>query len=351
MAAHRSLLLGIITLLAAGAVQATVDIDTITVEAVVVQQIGATAATATDIRRNPQRAEGFTSEALAALTAPASTVPLGQPGDTQFFDAHARAYQTALGFNATQVDGGFANALGHNRLSATTRWSLAGFVRPRIGLVETARLDYLLFPGQLGISQFGSPVQAGFRCEITLVADGSERFRLDAQVVLDRASGRLQSTLDATGPFAGLVSRGTVVRENVSHETALTEAYLGSAELGSFTDQTEILLTYTMEAWMVMPGWELAGLAQVGDPFALSTNPHAELARAFPGLNPTGFSLSSTTAPVPEPAAAALLAAGLAGLAWRITSPTASLRWRRRPGWQSQRPAPAPAPAPGCRQG
>lgn len=303
---------------AAGPGRASVDVDEIDVQAIVVQRLGTSAATAIDIRRQSQRNVGLTSEAEATITAPGYSQPTPLPGDTFFIDATARAYQTALGFNATAVDGAFANGQGYNRLSATTEWQLSGFVRPRIGVVETARLEYLLFPGLVGISRFGSALEAGFRYEISLFADGTERFHLDASVVLKRPANSQLSTLGATGPFAAVLSRGSAVRHGITHDTAMTEAFLGDADLGSFTDLTEIALTYTMESWLVMPGHELSAFSQVGDPFALSSDATAEVARHFPGLGTSGFSLSSTTAPVPEPGAAGLLAAGLAGLAWRV---------------------------------
>ena len=312
--AARPLVFAALVVTAALPARATVDIDELRVSALVAQQIGPNAAAATTVRSASQRDVGTDTRADASITAPASSPPPGQAGDTGFHDATATAFQTGAGFNATRVDGSFANALGHNRLSATTTWELEGFVRPRIGLTETARLDYMLFPGELGVGRFGTGVEAGFRYEITLVADGTVRFHLESSVLLQRTPGSVSATVLASGPFAGTLSRGTSTRHNMPYDTALTEAYLGSAELGSFTDQTGILLTYTMESWVAMPGYELAGYAQVGDPFGLASDAQAEVARHFPGLGVAGFDLVS--APVPEPRNAALLVAGLVALAW-----------------------------------
>lgn len=100
------------------------------------------------------------------------------------------------------------------------------------------------------------------------------------------------------------------MRAFVTYQTVATEAYLGSAALGTFIDRTEFSLTCIMESWVTLPGYENAGFAGVGDPFALRSDAAAELQRVFPGIDPAAM-FSVTTAPVPEPTHLALLLPGL----------------------------------------
>lgn len=301
--------------LGTGAAQAEVNVDYLTLRAVVTQDAGSSASNITFTRTDnvfSGQPAFHPTPADAHLEAPAFTPPAGAPGDTGWAPALLDAYQSAEGFNTTRVSGRFANGLAYNRIGSRTEWTMVGFVSVPIGLSTTARLDYLLFPGLAGLaSSFSGPYgEVGFRYEITLAANGSEQFRLDSSVVLSRSQGSLQPVLNATGVFAGLASQGGEVRDSVNYQTVATEAYLGSAALGTFIDQTEFSLTYVMESWVAVPGYENAGFAGVGDPFALRSDAPAELQRVFPGLDPEAMFVV-TTAPVPEPAHIALLLPGL----------------------------------------
>lgn len=301
--------------LGAGAAQADINVDALRLNALVTQEVGTSANNVTFTRQqNDPSSEPplHPTPADAHLEAPAFTPPAGAPGDTGWAPALLDAYQSAEGFNTTRVSGRFANGSAYNRISSRTEWNLSGFVVVPIGLTTTARLDYLLFPGLAGLSSnFSGPYgEVGFRYEITLFADGSEQFRLDSSVVLSRSQGSLQPVLNATGVFAGLANLGGEVRDSVTYQTVATEAYLGSAELGTFIDQTDFSLTYVMESWVTLPGYENAGFAGVGDPFALRSDAAAELQRVFPGIDPEAM-FSITTAPVPEPTQLALLLPGV----------------------------------------
>lgn len=301
--------------LGADAVQAEVNVDYLKLRAEATQEVGTSANNIT-FRRTDNVISGepavFPTPADAHLEAPAFTPPAGAPGDTGWAPALLDAYQSAEGFNTTRVSGRFANGQAYNRIGSRTEWNMVGFVSVPIGLSTNTRLDYLLFPGLAGISSnfSGAYGEAGFRYEITLAANGSEQFRLDSSVVLSRSQGSLQPVLSATGVFASLASQGGEVRDFVTYRTVATEAYLGSAALGSFIDGTEFSLTYVMESWVTLPGYENAGFAGVGDPFALRSDAAAEVQRVFPGIDPEAM-FSVTTAPVPEPAHLALLLPGL----------------------------------------
>jgi hypothetical protein len=318
----------------AGVAHAEINVDALRLNALVTQEVGTSASNITFTRRQNVSSSELELHPMpvdAHLEAPAFTPPAGAPGDTGWAPALLDAYQSAEGFNTTRVSGRFANGSAYNRISSRTEWNLSGFVVVPIGLTTTARLDYLLFPGLAGLSSiFSGPYgEVGFRYEITLFADGSEQFRLDSSVVLSRSQGSLQPVLNATGVFAGLASQGGEVRDSVTYQTVATEAYLGNAALGTFIDQTEFSLTYIMESWVTLPGYENAGFASVGDPFALRSDAAAELQRVFPGVDPEAM-FGVTTAPVPEPAHIALLLPGL----WVVLR---AARQRRATGCRVQR--------------
>lgn len=259
------------------------------------------------------RSSFSTTEAEATLTVAPFTPPAGAQGDTGFLAAQLDAYQDALGFNAARVSGGFANGPAVNRLFARTDWyvdfTVLSLVLPR----TEVRLEYLLFPGEVGLGSFGS-----------FAAEAGVRYRVNNQVVgevvLSRVAGQSGTTLNTSGPFAGqALSVGTEVRGGMTYDVVRTEPYVGAMNLGSFIHLALDTVEYTMEAWVDLPGFEAVGFAGLGDPFALRQDPQASLQRAFPGLQWAGMRVVDDAAPagVPEPAPALLLAAGLLAAARR----------------------------------
>ena len=248
---------------------------------------------------------GLTAD--ATLTVPSFTVPRGAPDDTGFRAAHADAFQTASGFNTTQVSGAFANGRPFNYLKARTIWE-AGFTVYTGFLPDTeVSIDYVLFPGAVGLTTgSSSAAEAGVRYYLNS--------RIVGQVILSHAAGQTQTTLITTGVFAGQALPRTVeVRDGLSYEVVRTSAYADTLSLGTYVNLEQDSAKYAMEAWIIVPGYEMGGFAGLGDPFQLRSDPAAAAALAFPGLGTAGLNLVETS-PAPEPATWALVAAGAACL-------------------------------------
>jgi hypothetical protein len=255
------------------------------------------------------------ASAKAALDLPVFTPPGGGPYDTLFQPASVHAFQSNAGFNATSVQGAFANGLERNFLYARTLWSIEVFVNlsvlPGTGPSGTdVTLDYLLFPGEVGLSTFGTG-NAGFRTRIG-VFGGSE---VRAELTMTREIGKPLPVITASGDFATLpVTLGAETRDGLNYHVAKTEAIVGSAALGRFLNGSTFFLEYEMEAWLEVPGFEVAGFARISDPFELENDPTAFIGSQFPGLENFQFSVREVPAPVPLPGAWVMLASGLAFL-------------------------------------
>lgn len=259
---------------------------------------------------------GQAAQRLAVI--PDFTPPAGASGDTLFLPAELHAYQSVEGFNATSVDAAIADGLPFHRALARTEWNLSvrisnALVHPQIRV----SLDYLLFPGQAGLSAFGGFTgEAGFRAAISV--DGEQ---IDESVATLRSEPGLSLPSQATsGDFQqpGL-SLTNVQHNGLSHNVIRTEPVIGAVDLGLFRHGESLNVKYVLEAWLDIPGFEVGGFAAIGDPFALASDPDAYLASQFPGLSVQPFALTEQPVPVPLPGGLGLLlgAVGVMGVALR----------------------------------
>lgn len=288
--------------------EARIVIDSTSVFASIHAQVGPAA--------NPVVIDRFVSAspAMVQYELPVFTPPRGAPGDTLFSPAELRATQLVEGINATAVSGAFANGLTRNRLESLTSWTLFGHLVPTLLVpLETLRLQYMLFAGDLGLSRFGDyDGEVGVSMEIVLTEGPVERFRLESELALERHAGSIVPTLRSSAPLSdpGLVLGATVI-DGLSYDTLHVDPQLGEVNLGQYGIGPGVELTYTMRAWVEVPGLEIGGFARLGDPFGLANDPDAALARAFPGAGRNAFGLSTDAAPqaVPLPGTLALVLA------------------------------------------
>lgn len=261
---------------------------------------------------------------------PDFTPPAGAIGDTLFLPAELRAYQSVEGFNATRVDAAIADGLPFHRAEARTEWSISAQVSNLIPHSQVrVFLDYLLFPGEAGLTAFGGFTgEAGFRAAISV-----EDVQIDESLATLRSGpGLALPTLATSGDFLQPgVSLTTELRNGLSHNVIRTEPVFGTADLGLFQNGDFVNVKYVLEAWLEIPGFEVGGFAAIGDPFALSSDPAAYLASQLPGIDVRGMVLTEQPVPVPLPGGFGLLfgAVGVMG---------AALRRRVMQAWE---PAPA----------
>lgn len=90
--------------------------------------------------------------------------------------------------------------------------------------------------------------------------------------------------------------------------------FFDSVYLGRYEPDEVAEFLYVMRAYVSVPGYETAGLATLGDPFALRVDPNGEIAQAFPAGAPPFRIRMAPVAPVLEPGTLGLLLAGLASL-------------------------------------
>jgi len=93
--------------------------------------------------------------------------------------------------------------------------------------------------------------------------------------------------------------------------TRETLPFFDTAYLGFFDANTIVDFSYVMSASVTIPGYEVAGWASIGDPFALQADPDAEIAKHFPAGAPPFRIRMEAAAPVPEPGTWATLVLGL----------------------------------------
>jgi len=257
--------------------------------------------------------------AEAAVELPVFTSPAGAPGDTLFQPARVHAFQSESGFNATAVKGAFADGLERHFLVARTRWSIEIEVEldlplplPESGIGPSGTfvtLDYLLFPGEIGLSAFGGyKGNAGIRARIA-AEDGNS---IVSEMSLSRPAGSLLPVLSTSGDFAfSPPTMGAEVRDGLLYHVAKSGPIFGSANMGRYLDGEVFELSYDLEAWLEIPGFEVGGFARISDPFELANNPDAFIESQFPGLGDFNFSVRETPAPVPVPGAGLMLTSGL----------------------------------------
>lgn len=267
-----------------------------------------------------QTGAGIT-RAEARLDVPAFTPPSGAPGDTRFLPAAIHAFQSIDGFNSTAVDASAAQGLLFNSFTASTLWEIDILVTNALGLPSDLELDYLLFPGEVGVSAFGTDRRAAFvhtQIDISQPSDIVPRVLSASSLFLSRESNSLIPSLSTSGDFSeAQIALTSDTRNGLNFDMATSDAIVKSVNLGNFASGTELKLRYEMSASVLIPGFEVAGFARIGDPFDLSSDPEAFLQTQFPGLDIASFSVRETPAPVPLPAAWMLLASGLASVGWR----------------------------------
>lgn len=248
---------------------------------------------------------------------PVFTAPSGANGDTLFQPAVLRAYQNVVGFNAASVEAAIADGRPFHRVNARTEWRATVLVTGDLpGAPTSLSLDYLLFPGEAGLTTFGGFVgQAGFRAAISV----DDVMKAESVTILQSIAGPAPPALIASGDFLqpGAALTGDV-RNGLAHTVIRTEPVIGSAALGVVQSGSILQVSYVLEAWLEIPGFEVGGFARIGDPFELSADPSGYLATQFPGLIAQPFRLREV-APVPLPGSLGLLfgALGMAGAALR----------------------------------
>ncbi len=263
-----------------------------------------------DIEPELPQPNGDTAVESSAVV-PSFTQPFGDDGDTLFQPAVMRAYQTVAGFNAASVEAAIADGKPFHRVEAQTRWTIDVFASRNLPDIPTSlSLDFLLFPGVAGLTTFGgSAREAGFRAAISV--DGL--VVAESVSILRGGVGINPPTFTVSGDFAQPnVALAAENHNGLPHTVVRTEAVFGSADLGVIPEGEGKLLkiSYVLEAWLEMPGFEVGGFAQIGDPFALSSDPSGYLASQFPGLEVQPFTLREVQ-PVPLPAGLVLLASAL----------------------------------------
>ena len=259
-----------------------------------------------------------------SITVPAFTPPTGAPGDTQFQPAQARAYQSTLGFNTTSVEAAIADGVAYHRLEARTAWTTeVQILQPLPSHVPiTLTLDYLLFPGELGLSRSGDYVGlAGYSAEIYFETSSTAGvvWAAQSEASLSRTGAGLpvvQTSGDfgSQSPTPAIESHGGML-----YDVVHTDPVIGSVKLGEFQNGDTVTVTYAMTSWLEIPGWEVGGFARVGDPFGLSSDPEGYVASIFPGHGTLSFTVQEAVAPVPLPGGLVLLASGLAIVVRRRT--------------------------------
>lgn len=249
---------------------------------------------------------------------PDFTPPGGQNGDTLFLPAEMRAYQSVEGFNATRVSAAIADGKPFHRVEARTEWTLSVSVSNFLSNIPLAlSLEYLLFPGEAGLTAFGGFAgEAGFRAAISV----DDAPVVESITTLRSGAGLSVPTFATSGDFSQpTVSITNVVRNGLNHHVIHTEPVVGNVHLGVFQRGELVKVSYVLESWLEIPGFEVGGFAAIGDPFELASDPGAYLASQFPGNVVQPFTLTAQPAPVPLPGSLGLLlgALGVASMAQR----------------------------------
>lgn len=247
-------------------------------------------------------------------------------------DAYARldddntAYQSYSGFNAVRVQDLIENAYPQNYLAATTNYTIS--VTTVGDTLQALYLDYLVFPGVVGLQAFGS---VGERARVTFDVNSltpglGVGFPMGAQgqVMLERVQRglgtTLVSTIDPVFLNAGAFTQGIAEVSGMRVNTIETQPFLATAFLGVYEPLTVVEIAYRMSASITIPGYETAAIARLGDPFSLRADTQAEIDKHFAG-SPVPFRVrAETVTPVPEPGAWLMLLAGMAVMALRRTT-------------------------------
>lgn len=233
-------------------------------------------------------------------------------------DIRHSAYQSYSGFNSVRVGVLAANGLPENFLEASTTYAVN---LTTLGSPSTRAhalyLDYLVFPGAVGLNA-SAPVNS--RAGVSIDIAATNYFKFDA--TLTGKSGRLEVAKRGTGLdtridplFVAAGTQGGISEiDGFPIQVLESKPFFDSVYLGEYGPDEVAEFLYVMRAYVSVPGYETAGLATLGDPFALRADPNAEIAQAFPeGTLPFRIRMAPV-APVPEPGTLGLLLTGLASL-------------------------------------
>jgi hypothetical protein len=195
------------------------------------------------------------------------------------------AYQDINGVATVAVDGGAANGQVGNTLVAKSIWSQT-FTNAS-GVAQTYNAALSIPEIFLSISGFGfsfSPAeQLHAHYTIRLDVDGTAAFFSSAIL----HSGNPGASLDETGTDLGGVKG--------SGQQYTFAPFSGNVNLGTFASNTSFTATYSIEAGIDIPGFEVFASASIGDPIAI-----------------TGTAINIQSIPaVPEPQEWAMLLCGL----------------------------------------
>ena len=219
------------------------------------------------------------------------------------------AFQGANGSDAVAVQGDFPNGSSFNTISSVATYSFSDVLTAPDPL-QTYRvfLDYSVLPGLVGLEKglrrnlsSHSEAEISFKVEaLGFNADpGPDRGIFAQMSLVDGGGSSIDPGFDAGNPTFGNLTIG-----NFQYDTIRTSAFTGSANLGQYIAGDTIAFNYILEAHLTQPGFEIFGIAGIGDPLALRVNP-----------GPVSYHLRLepiNVASVPAPASALLVMLGLA---------------------------------------
>lgn len=236
-------------------------------------------------------------------------------------DDRNTAFQSVAGINAVRVGGVFWNGLPFNEIRSSTTYDLRGTFFADDDRSHDLYMDFLVFPGVVGLSRYASP-DATATVELTVTSNLSSPLTapVGAHAALTLNGGTASGLPTVTADPIFETQPGTHTIDGFTLVAIETRPIFGTAYLGRARDGETVIASYLMTATVRMPGYEIGGVAMLGDPFALRTDSAAEMAEHFPGAA-VPFQFRAVAA-VPEPSAGLLGAIGLSVVA--ITA------WRRR---------------------
>jgi hypothetical protein len=224
-------------------------------------------------------------------------------------DDRNTAFQSVTGINAVRAGGVFWNGLPFNEIASSTTFQLMGTFAAADRRPHDLYMDFLVFPGVVGLSRYataGSTASVEFKVS-SLRAGVTNPVVARAAVTLTGGTPSGLPTVTADPIFQ--TQPGIHTLDGFTLHAVGTQPIFATAHLGEFRHGDSVNVSYHMTATVRMPGYEIAGVAMLGDPFSLRTDEAAEIARYFPEST-LPFELRAVAA-VPEPATWAMSAAGL----------------------------------------
>lgn len=235
-------------------------------------------------------------------------------------DDNNAAFQSLSGFNAVRAGGAIANGYRENTLRSSTDYLVSVTTGNEY---QSLFLDYLVFPGVIGLDRFAPEgSRASISYEVKALTPSSLNGALptgaSGSATLSRVAqgGNVNTvaTIDQVFVDAG-VQGGSASVDGQLVGTRETRPFLATAYLGTYRPIQVVEIAYLMSASVSIPGYETAGLARIGDPFALHADAQAEVAKYFPGSDTPFRIRAEPAAVVPEPTTWVLLAVGMMLLA------------------------------------